>query len=86
MLEFVEETWDISRHREADSMCHIIPVKGDTTEEGTFPVNGIVIVFFDCGNEMVCIVFVDIFDHKIFHYEGKCDDPPALMPDARVMG
>ena len=52
-------------------MCGVVPVDGESTEEGTNPVNGDGVEFLEGLDEVVGVLFSDVLDDKFVYDEGE---------------
>ena len=52
-------------------MCGIVPVNGESAEEGTSPVDGDGVEFLEGLDEVVGVLFSDVFDTKVVYNEGE---------------
>ena len=50
-------------------MCVVVPVDGESTEEGTSPFDGYCVEFLEGLNEVVGVIFSDVLDAKVVYNE-----------------
>ena len=86
MLEFVKGCLDIFRHGDVTGACGIVPVNGDSVEEGTSPVDGDSIQFFEGLDEVVWIFLSDVLDPKFVDDEGENDELGGVLPERSSSG
>ena len=70
MLEFVKGCLEIFGHGDVAGACGIVPVNGESTEEGTGPVDGDGIQFLEGLDEVVSVFFADVLDPKVINDKG----------------
>ena len=79
MLEFVKGIFDIARHGEVAGMIGIVPFEVDTTETFAFPVNvNFLIMVVEALDQMVGMLFANVFDAEVIHDEAEADWVPLL--------
>ena len=52
-------------------MCGIVPVNGESSEEGTSPVDEDGVEFLQGLDEVVGVLFSGVLDAKVVYYEGE---------------
>ena len=84
MLEFVKGVFDIPRHAEVTGMIGIVPFEVDAAEVFAFPVNvNFLIMVAEALDQMVSMLFADVFDAEVIHNEAEADWAPLVVPKAR---
>ena len=79
MLEFVKGCLEIFGHGDVAGECGIVPVNGESTEEGTGTVDGDGIQFLEGLYEVVVVFLADVFypcaleaHHQAHHFLPRC--------------
>ena len=84
MLELVKGIFDVARHAEVTGMIGIVPFEVDAAEAFAFPVNvNFLIMVAEALDQMVVMLFADVFDTKVIHDKAEADWAPLVMPNAR---
>ena len=84
MLEYVKGIFDIARHAEVAGMIGIVPFEVDATEAFAFPVNvNFQVMVAEALDQVVSMLFADVFDAKVIHNEAEADWVPLVAPKAR---
>ena len=65
MLEFVKGCLDIFGRGDVTGTCSIVPVNGESAEEGTGPVNGYGVEVLEGLDEAVGVLLADVLDPKV---------------------
>ncbi len=65
MLVFLEEFFDVPRHRNIEGSSRIIPLQFYSTVKVAHPVFGDAVVFFDAGDKVIGMFFTNVFYAKI---------------------
>ena len=86
MLEFVKGCLDIFWHEDATGMCGIVPVNGESAEEGTGPVDGDCLEFLEGLDEVVGVIFANVLEPKVINDEGENDGLGSVLPERRSSG
>ena len=86
MLEFVKVCLEIFGHGDVSGACGVVPVNGESAEEGTGTVNEDGIQFLEGFDEVVVIFFADILEPKVINNEGENDGLGGVLPERRVSG
>ena len=86
MLEFVKGCLEIFRHGDVSGACGIVPVNGDSSEEGTGPVYGDGLQFLEGLNEFVGVFLADVLDLKVINDEEENDGLGGVLPENRGSG
>ena len=86
MLEFVQSCLEIFWHGYVTGACGVVPVNSDSAEQGTGPVDGDGVEFLEVLNEVVGILFSNVFDSKVINDEGENDGLGGVLPDCRGSG
>ena len=83
MLEFVQGCLEIFWHGDVAGACGIVPVNGESADDGTGPVDGDVVEFLEGLDEVVRVLFADVFDPKVINDEGENDGLGVVLPERR---
>ena len=67
-------------------MCGIVPVDGESAEEGTSPVDGDGVEFLEGLDEVVRVLFSGVLDAKVVNYEGEKYGLGVFLPQRRGSG
>ena len=67
-------------------MCGIVPVDGESAEEGTSPVDGDGVEFLEGLDEVVGVLFSDVLDAKVVYNEGEKYGFGVVLPQCRGSG
>ena len=67
MLEFQQVCLEIFGHVYVTGVCGVVPVDGESTEEGTSPVDGDGVEFLEGLDEVVGVLLSDILDAKVVY-------------------
>ena len=86
VLEFVKGCLEIFGHGDVTGACRIVPVNGESKEEGTGPVNGDGIQFLEGLDEVVGVFLANVLDPKVINYEGENDGLCGVLPERRGSG
>ena len=86
MLEFEQGYLEIFWHGDVASACSIVPVKGESAEEGTGPVNGDGVEFLEGLDEVVGVLFADVLDPKSSMTREKTMGLVVCFQSAGVLG
>ena len=86
ILEFVKGCLEIFGHGNVAGACSIVPVNDESTEEGTVPVYGYSINFFEGLDEVVSVFLTDVLDPKVVNDEQKNDGLGGVLPKRRSSG
>ena len=79
-----EGIFDVARHAEVTGMIGIVPFEVDAAEAFAFPVNvNFLIMVAEALDQMVVMLFADVFDTKVIHDKAEADWAPLVMPKAR---
>jgi len=71
MLEFFECFFYVIVHGNVNIPVFIVPPKVHTTIRCAGPVNSTFVIGFDSSDEVLCVVFIEVFHAKIIDAEGK---------------
>ena len=83
MLEFVKGIFDVARLAEVTDTIGIVPFEVDAAEAFAFPVNvNFLIMVVKALDQMVGMLFVNVFDTKVIHNEAEADWVPLVVPKA----
>jgi hypothetical protein len=86
VVEAVEGTLDIPRHRNVAGSCFVIPVSGEADVAATGPVGETLVFFLQNFEETVNLRFVGVADSKIVYDEGEHGFAMFVFPKARGDG
>ena len=86
MLEFYQGCLDIFGHGDVTGVCGVIPVYGDSTEEGTSPVDVNGVEFLEGLDEVDGVLFSDVLDAKVVYNEGEKYGFGVVLPQRRGSG
>ena len=86
MLEFAKGCLEIFGHGDVAGACGIVPVNGDSKEEGTGPFDGYGIQFLEGLDEVVGFFLADVLDPKVINHEGENDGLGCVLPERRGSG
>ena len=67
-------------------MCGIVPVDGESAEEGTSTVDGDGVDFWEGLDEVVGVLFFDVLDAKVVNDEGEKYGLSVVLPQRRGSG
>ena len=71
MLEFVKGFLEIFGHGDVTCACGIVPVNGESVEEGTGPVDRDGIQFLEVLDEVVGVFLANVLDPKVVNNKGE---------------
>ena len=77
---------EIFGHGDVTGVCGIVPVDGESAEEGTSPVNGDGVEFLEGLDEVVGILFSDVLDAKVVYDEGEEYGFGVVLPQCQGSG
>ena len=86
MLEFVMGCLEIFGNVDIAGACGVVPVNGESAEEGTGPVNGYGIQVLEGLDEVVGVLLADVLDPKFVDNEGENDGLGGVLPERRSSG
>ena len=64
-------------------MCGVVPVDGESTEEGTSTLNGDGVEFLEGLDEVVGVLFSDVLDAEVVYDEGEPYGFFVVLPQCR---
>ena len=67
-------------------MCGVVPVDGESAEEGTSLVDGDGVEFLEGLDEVVGVLFSDVLDAKVIYDEGEKYGFSVMLPQSRGSG
>ena len=67
-------------------MCGIVPVNGESAEEGTVPVDGYGVEFLQGLDVVFDVIFSDVLDTKVVNDEGENDGLGFVLSHRQVSG
>ena len=62
---------EIFEHGDVTGVCGIVPVDGESSEEGTSPVDGYGVEFLEGLDEVVGVLFSDVLDAKVVYNDRE---------------
>ena len=62
---------EIFGHGDVTGVCSVVPVDGESSEEGTSPVDRDGVEFLEGLDEVVGVLFSDVLDSKVVYNEGE---------------
>ena len=77
---------EILGHGDITGVCGVVPVDGDSSEEGTIPVDGDGVEFLEGLYEVVGVLFSDVLDAKVVYDEGEKYGFGVVFPQRRGSG
>ena len=77
---------EIFGHGDVTGVCGVVPVNGESAEEGTSTVDGDGVEFLEGLDEMVGVFFSDVLDAKVVNDEGENMGLVSCFHSARVLG
>ena len=77
---------EIFGHGDVTGMCGVVPIDGESTEEGTSPVDGDGVEFLEGLDEVVSVLFSDVLDKKVIYNEGEKYGFGVVLPQRRGSG
>ena len=86
MLEFVKGCLEIFGHGDVAGACSIVPVNGESAEEGTSLVDGYGIQFLEGLDEVVGVFLANVLDPKFINDEEENDGLSVVLQSAGVLG
>ena len=86
MLEFVKEFLEIFGNGDVAGSCGIVPVNGESAEEGTGPVNGDGIQYLEGLDEVVSVFLAYVIDPKVVDNEEENYGLGGVLPERRGSG
>ncbi len=83
VLEALESIFDVLWHREMHLLARVIPLNGESTVSFSFFFDRALIIFLDCLQEVLGVLFSDVFDSKIVDDQGERNGMPLVLPQTR---
>ena len=80
MLEFEKVCLDIFGHGDVAGECGVVPVIGESAEEGTGPVDGDGEQILEGLDEVVGVFLTNVLDPKVVNNEGENDRLGGVLP------
>ena len=74
---------EIFGHADVTGVCGIVPIDGESSEEGTSPVDGDGVEFLEVLDEVVGVLFSNVLDAKVVYNEGKKYGFGVVFPQRR---
>ena len=71
---------EILGHGDVTCVCDVVPVDGDSAEDGTSPVDGYGIEFLEGLDEVIGVLFSDVLDTKYVYNEGEPYEFGVVLP------
>jgi hypothetical protein len=72
----------LPRHGVVNMASLVVPCEFYATEEQACPVNSNLLVFLECGLEVIKIFYVPYFHAKVVDNKAKGDGPPHVTPQS----
>jgi hypothetical protein len=86
MLVFVKLSFDVPQHRNVKGSHIILPIEFDATIKIARPILGELIFCFDAFDEMICMLFSNIFHAKVVNNYSECDGAFGMFSQTRGIG
>ena len=86
ILEVVKGCLEIFGNGDVAGACGIVPFNGESAEEGTGPVDGDGVQFFEILDEVVGVFLADVLDPEVIDDEGETDGLGDVLPERRSSG
>ena len=83
MLEFVQGCLEIFWHGDVAGSCGIVPVNGESADDGTGPVDGDGVEFLEGLDDSFGVLLANILDPKVVDDEGESDGLVGVLPERR---
>ena len=77
---------EIVGHGDVTGVCGVVPVDGESVEEGTSPVNGYGVEFLEGLGEVVSNLIFDVLDAKVVYDEREKYGFGVVLPQRRGSG
>ena len=85
-MESSESFGNIAGHRQVDLPAGVIPLYGESAISPPFPIRRALIIYSYCLQQVLCMLFTDIFDAKIVHDNAETNRPSVVFPQSRGCG
>ena len=86
MLEALQKFLDVAWHGDVDGALVVVPVEADSTIKFAVPVDVQGVMFLESFEQVVGMLFSDIFDTEVIYDEGKTDGTGDVFPQAWGVG
>ena len=86
MLEFVKGCLEIFGHGYVAGACGVVPVNGESAEEGAGPFDGDCVQLLKGLDEVVGVFLADVIDPKLVYDEGENDGLGGVLPERKSSG
>ena len=80
ILEFVKGCLEKFGYGDVAGACGIVPVNGESAEEGTGPVDGDFIQFLEVLDEVVGVFLVNVLEPKVINNKLDNDGLCGVLP------
>ena len=77
---------EIFGHGDVTGVCSVVPVDGESAEEGTNPVEGDGVEFMEVLDEVVGVLFSNVLDAKVVYNKGEEYGFGVVLPQRRGSG
>ena len=77
---------EILGHGNVTGVCGVVPVYGESVEEGTSPVDGDGVEFLEGLDEVVGVLFSDLLHAKVVYDKGEKYGFGVMLPQRRGSG
>ena len=82
VLELIQGIFYVSGHGEIGGACNISPFECNAAVQFSLPFFQNNLIYAEGGDNMVSVLFSDIFDSKIVHDQTECDGAVIVAPEA----
>ena len=76
---------EIFGHGDVTGVCGVVPVNGESAEEGTSPVDGDGVEFLEGLDEVVGVLLSDLLDAEVVYDEGELYGFGVVLPQRRLV-
>ncbi len=77
---------NIAGHQQMDLQAGVIPFYGESAISLPFPICQAHIIFSYCPQQVLRMLFADIFDAKVVHDEAETNRASVVFPQSRSCG
>ena len=85
-MELSASFGDIAGHRQMDHPAGVIPLYGESAISLPFPICQALIIFSYCLQQVLRMLFADIFNAKVVHDEAETNRASVVFPQSRGCG
>ena len=78
VLVFHELVFDVSRHEKQQLSLFVIPFQFYPTVEAARPIVNKLVFLLQALDEVLCVLFSDIFKTEVIHHKSECDLSPFM--------